>query len=426
MARVRLRVVLPAIAVGLIAIMSANAAYLVWRTPYRAFVEDWDSNVARTQPAIWPAIQADPVLHRLMIEKTAAAFQRAGWTGAKAVFFRIVASRIQANAGDAATLACDAAWRNVYRALLPDPASCAIVARGSDDVSSKLAGAEIAHAHAVCNRAIEDGAVRRLSPDPPGQMTDQEYYDTYTAAMNGPRPLTPAEQTSLRDIAPADAAALCTGQIAHGDNVAALPAAQAARYLRHEYASEDQGGFDYAGPAPAEFAGDPPSDYRCAAAGTRFTLSMEASRDGEPIVWESLGRTGWDCRLRSSLSGVRGLWGSDAEPPWALTDGNDSTIRLLWPLKVGKTVTCACHPGFLTAFRITGYDRYWLPWASPYAYAIEEKISTLAGVPQYASTRYWAPELGFVIGQHTIVWHGAWPNAAPDWQLVAMSAPGST
>ena len=39
----------------------------------------------------------------------------------------------------------------------------------------------------------------------------------------------------------------------------------------------------------------------------------------------------------------------------------------------------------------------------------------------YATTKYWAPELGFVIGQKTTVFHGGWPDSnAPDWQLVAM------
>jgi hypothetical protein len=193
--------------------------------------------------------------------------------------------------------------------------------------------------------------------------------------------------------------------------IAALPRAEAARFARHEYANQGSGGFDYMPPAPPLPAGEPPADFTCAPAGTRFVLTMEATATGLPIVWESLGQKGWDCRIRSTVSGEHSIWN------WTANDDQANTLRQLWPLQVGKRAGSR---------RVVSYGPYWLPWGTVNAYAIEETTNDKAGAPWYRSTVYWAPSLGFEIGRHMQVLHGAWPDdAGPDFQTVAMLPPAA-
>lgn len=80
---------------------------------------------------------------------------------------------------------------------------------------------------------------------------------------------------------------------------------------------------------------------------------MEATE--APINWKSLGQQGWDCRLNSSATGDRGLWGPDHTNPF----------RLMGTLAVGKTTTISdlLPTGVerVTTWRVTGFDRFWLP-----------------------------------------------------------------
>ena len=417
MQKVRLRVVLPAILGGALLLGAllggGEMAYLLMRSPDRAFREQWDSNTAATAPAVYPAIQADPVLRQLMVDKSAAAFAQGGWPAAKTIFHLIVNARITAFAGDDTILACQAAWRDVYAALQPTPRLCDQFAVGGADALPKtVAVAEIAHANQACNAAIADGGQRRLGLAPPDGMSAAEYSAAWLRAMDDPKPLTTRQRSVMNDGLPADDPDYCTTRVAFADNIAALPRAEAARFARDVYANQGSGGFDYTPPAPSLPAGEPPADFTCAPAGTRFVLTMEATATGLPIVWESLGQKGWDCRIRSTVSGEHSIWN------WTANDDQANTLRQLWPLQVGKRAGSR---------RVVSYGPYWLPWGTVNAYAIEETTNDKAGAPWYRSTVYWAPSLGFEIGRHMQVLHGAWPDdAGPDFQTVAMLPPGSS
>jgi hypothetical protein len=337
---VRLRIILPPILGGVLVIGGGSAAYLHFRTPARAFRDQWDANIAATAPAVYPAMQADPVLRQFLLDKSEAAFERGGWHAANKVFYDIVGARITAFAGDRATLECAKGWRNVYQALQATPKLC----RQMDELGPKslphgTAANALKQEEAACEAAIEDGGQQRLLPNPPSHMIPDEQTATYNRTLDAPAPLTPAERAALDDSAPADDAAYCSAIVKHDDNIASMPLPTAARYLRALYASQDDGKFEYTPPGAPLYVGDPPADFTCAAAGTRFILSMESTADGKPVTWESLGRKGWDCQIRSSLTGVHGLWTSDSRDEY-------NALRLLWPLKNGKTAG---------AFRITGY-----------------------------------------------------------------------
>jgi hypothetical protein len=102
-------------------------------------------------------------------------------------------------------------------------------------------------------------------------------------------------------------------------------------------------------------------------------------------------------------------------------------MRLLWPLRVGKTATCICgapggNPG--RRYKVAGFGPYWLPFGTVQAYAIEQRVSGADGATDYKLTKYWAPSLGFLIGQRTEVFRGKWPQGVlPDWQAIAMQPP---
>jgi hypothetical protein len=416
-----MQVVGAAVAGGLVIVLGGTAAYVRLRPPSIAFADQWDSNVAATAPAVFPIAKADPALRTLMLDKTQAAYMQGGWSAASTVFYRIVHARIEAYASDDTTLACAAAWRNVYRDLLATPHLCRVlIADGPGALPPHTAEAGIQRAQEICDAAIMDSGQNRLAPSPPTHMSREEYDAAWIRALDWPAKLTQVQRASLVDPAPADEAAYCQGVVTHGENIAALPAAEAARYVRQEYAREDSD-FDYE-PPPDLARAAPPPDYTCAAPGTRFTLSMESSSDGRPIVWESLGRRGWDCELRSSASGVRGSWGAS---------DRDNAMRLLWPLRVGKTATCICGgaaggtagaPG--RRYKVAGFGRYWLPFGTVQAYAIEQRAIGADGATDYKVTKFWAPSLGFLIGQRTEVLRGKWPQGvAPDWQVIALQPP---
>ncbi len=418
MPRVRVRVVVPAALAGIVAIVGARVLILLPRPAATAFVDDWDRNTAATASAAFRAVQADPALHRLAIEKTAAAYRQGGWPAASQVFFRIIDSRVNAYAGDEAALACHAAWQAVFRALRPAPHLCRqAIEHGTEDLPAGVARAEIGRKEAACDAMTSDGGERRLAIDPPHRMSTQQFNAAFAHALDGPKPLTGAERRAVSDSAAvgvAGDAALCSGRVAQGDNIAALPPAQAASYVRASYAVKPDD-FVYLRPDTTEGQNGPPPDLHCAAAGTRFTLSMEARANGRPVVWESLGQRGWDCRLRSSLSGEHGLfmWDNDYAPA--------NAMRQLWPLAVGKTAHCHCTFGGTNDYRVSGVSRYWLPWGRVESYAIDETTNAADGEPLYTVTRYWAPSLGFFVGYRTVSMQGTWPDGGePDWQLVAV------
>ena len=164
----------------------------------------------------------------------------------------------------------------------------------------------------------------------------------------------------------------------------------------------------------------PPPDLHCAAPGTIFTLSQEDSTTGRPITWDSLGQSGWDCRIKSSLSGEQDVFASAAG-----TSASD-ILHLLWPLQIGKTAFCHCVYGKTTDLAVTARGQFWLPWGYVDAFSIEETERDADGLPAYTITRYWSPALGTLIGRKTVVLRGRWPqDDDPDWQLIAMEQPAA-
>jgi hypothetical protein len=417
MARVRLKVVLLGALTCTAVVFAAFgglAAYVAWRTPARAYAQDFDANLARTQPVIWPAVQADPALHKEILDKTGAAFLRGGWPAATSMFYRVVHAQMEAYGGDAPTLACSAAWQNVYRALLPNPHACYLLdAVGTSALPPGLAAAQIDRATRLCDEAAVDGAQRRSLPDPPQTSSDEERRKLWLATLDAPKRLPDDERRALMQTGPVDEAALCRGKIDHGDNLLAQPRDAAARFLRYNYAAEENSADPLDKPSKPPVAGPPPAAFDCAAPGTRFTLSMYG-RDGLPITWTSQGRHGWDCALQSSASGLRGAFTD-------LKGDVGNPIALLWPLAVGKAANCGCEGDNVGIYRVVSNERYWLPFGWVQAYAIEEDVSSWNGQALYTMTKYWSPELGFPIGQHTVVKSGRWPKGmAPDWQVIAM------
>ena len=417
MARVRVKVVLLA-SLGCLAVFAAGlgglVAYAAWRTPAHAYAQDFNRNIAMSEPRLWPAIQADPALRQVLLEKTGAAFLHGGWPDATRVFYEILRARLEAYAGDDATLACHIAWQNIYKALLATPHACSLVrTSGTDAVPDGLAKAEIARMNQLCDEATVDGGQRRNLPNPPVWSSEDEYRSVSKTILSGPKKLPDDELRALNGGGKPNEAAWCRAMIDQGDNLAAQPREIAARVLRYQYAGAENGVSEPDTPAAPKSEAAPPPGLTCAASGTRFTLSM-FGRDGRPITWTSTGPHGWDCALQSSASGRRGVFtnlGGDAANP----------LKLLWPLSVGKSASCGCEGEHAGIFKIVSMDRYWLPFGWVHAYAIEEDVSTWDGAPLYKITKFWSPELGFAIGQHTVVDHGEWPeDVAPDWQVIAM------
>ena len=412
----RLRVVL-AVAVFCIAIVAggigARARYLAWRTPAHEYARNFDANLAASEPRIWPAVNADPNLRQLMLERTQAAFLRGGWPASSTVFWHIVHARMSAFGGDDATLACHAAWQDIRRLALSDPHACRLLeSKGANAVTGPLAATEIDRATRLCNDAAVEGGELRSLPNPPARATWAEHLKLESLTMTSPRPLPADEVAALTRPQDADDATLCRARIDQGDNLAAQRIDVAARDLRFEYASEENTGFDPHPVATVPAIDVPPADLTCAPAGVMFTLSMYGG-NGRPITWTSLGRRGWDCALLSSASGLRGAWSS-------LKGQSNNALRLLWPLSVGKSAEYSRGQDGGGVFRVASYDRYWLPFGWVQAYAIEEDVSAWNGDLLYSTTKYWSPELGFVIGQRTRMVRGDWPDSvAPDWQLVA-------
>ena len=416
--RVRRRVVIAVLCcvVAVAGGIGARLHYLERRTPARGYAQDFDANIADTQPLLWPAVKANPVLRQLMLERTQVAFLRGGWPAASSVFARIIHARMQAFAGDDATLACHAAWQDLRRTLLPtNPHACALMeTQGPKVVPRGVATAAIEREIRVCTDAAVEGGESRSLPNPPARATWAEHQklESLTPASPRPRPLPADELAALARPQDADDASLCRARIDQGDNLAAQRSDLAARDIRFDYASEEGTGFDPPRVATVPANVDPPANLTCAPPGMVFTLSMYGG-NGRPITWTSLGRRGWDCALRSSASGVRGTWTN-------LRGESNNALRLLWPLMVGKSAEFLRDHDVGGNFQVGSYDRYWLPFGWVQAYAIEEDVSAWNGDLLYSVTRYWSPELGFVIGQRTKVVRGDWPeNVAPDWQVVA-------
>ncbi len=405
--RPRLWVVLLGALAGLAVII---VGYARLRGPDGFYADTFDTNLMQSQPLIGGIVEADPALRALFLRRTSVAYSQGGWPAATRIFAELVSSEINAYAGDQETLDCNAAWRDVLLHLRAAPHVCrAYLDRHYEDPAVQAA---MAPAAAACGAMTLDGGHRRLTRSRPDVLGDADFR---ALTAHNLETLTPAERATLTD-ASSDDAAYCQAGIKRSEAESRLPPDTAARYVRTQFRATAAITTDTPRPAPAPEAAD---SLHCAAPGTLFTLNMEG-QDGLPITWESLGRSGWDCRLRSSASGERGMWGDDRANP----------LRLMGELAVGKTTrtTTVLQEGEeqTATWTVTGFDRFWMPWGPVGAYTLEEDV-TEGSRRHFTVTHYWSPELGFELGQRAVAQQGSLPDwMAPDWQLVAMEEPGVT
>jgi hypothetical protein len=403
MSRPRIWVVLAGGFAGAGALFAAIVAYAVIRAPGGQFADTFVFNLLQSQPVIGPIVEADPSLHKLMLTKTQQGYLQGGWPAATRVFWQIADSEIAAYANDQTTLDCAAAWQKERRSLLNDPHLCrALLNRLGENPSLQP---HLTTANTVCEAAMIDGGKRRMTRTAPDVMSDADYATYY------------ARTSSANNAAASpDDRIACQVAIEENDRLLALPPDIAARMLRTVLHNEARQKLDTQprSPEPATTVVEtPPPDLHCAAPGTVFTLSMHAA-DGLPVTWQSLGQKGWDCQLRSSVSGERGMW----------VETRDNPLQLLWPLAPGKTAkTSFVRPGgedWATTWRVSEEANYWVPWGRAHAFAIEADVRGGDG-SHYTFTSYWSPELGFQIGHRSQSIEGDMPQGmAPDWQAIAM------
>jgi hypothetical protein len=405
----------------LLGILAALAGFVALRdryAPFPVYAYDFDNSMRENWPAVSDIFAKDHELYNYVVHDTFVAYRRGGWPAATARFNALKFSYLQAYADDRTTLACDIAWTAVIRALTPTPNACRDFLLGRYDDPN--VAANIKTANAACNAALISGEQRRHQPIAPQLATDAEYTALTERTLSTPNPVTAAERAAAAS-PDGDARLMCQAALKTGENAQALPPDQEARLSRARYSAAIGARQRPAlvVPAMAEGIDTPaPDGLRCAPAGTVFTLSMESSTDGRPITWTSLGQHGWDCRMRSSVSGERDLIGS----------GNRNPLRLLWPLTPGRSVgpVETVEPDGTqarTIYRITGEARTWLPWGRVNAVALDEEVSE-GGTIAYIVTHYWSPDLGWKIGQRSRAVHGSLPNyLAPDWQVIAEATP---
>lgn len=375
-------------------------------TPEQRFQFYFDITSARVAPLVADIMGRDPALHAAMLRESKAAYDRGGWSAASARFQQLRYELIQVYADDGPTIACAAARAAATRSLLNRPASCrAFMAGDNSDGAAMDAERSVG---AACDDALQNAERRRQAGAKLSVMPADAYRAAVLKTFASPDPLSTEERTAFLSTS-ADDRLYCRAVVKLEENALAQPPEQAARFLRSGLVKQAPDiSLDSVLPVTA-----PPDSLHCAAAGTVFTLSMEESKDGKPITWQSLGQDGWDCRLKSSATGERPLWG----------DARSNPLRLLWPLEVGKSadVPGPFSDGPMSAMRVrvASLDRYWLPIGWVQAYAIEETAMEGGGV-WYVLTRYWSPKLGFQIGQKLVVQAGPRPDwVAPDWQIIA-------
>lgn len=379
-------------------------AYIYFPEPISSFDRSFDFNIKQSQPLIGSIVEAEPTLRSLFLRRTSVAYTQGGWPAATQVFDELTNSEINAYAGDRETLDCSAAWHSVLISLRPTPKLCRDFLNGR--LGDPAMRAAMVPAQAACKAMTIDGGHRRRTQSRPDVLDDAAFGATYALTLAA---LTPVEKAALA--APSsDDATYCQAGIRRSEAALRLTPDVAARYARTKF---HESGLIAAGePSSPELP-----TLHCAAPGTLFTLSMQG-QDGLPIIWESLGQSGWDCRIRSSASGERGLWGDDRTNP----------LRLMGDLAVGKTTrtTEIANDGTerSVTWRVTGFESFWLALGRVSAYTLEKDV--IEGENRhYVVTHYWSPELGFDIGQHSVAKQGSLPDwIAPNWQLINMKAPG--
>jgi hypothetical protein len=391
-------------------VLLAAAALFAWaeatKPEEQRYIADFDESVSRREPAVAAILASDPALREKIIRETKLAFDAGGWPAATERYQEMKRSLIQVYAGDTTTMACNTAWTQIIRDLLPTPALCRAYFNG--DYNNPIIARHMTVADAPCNTALVDAGKRRAAGETPKTMSADEYSAAYYHSLDAPSPLSAQERAALTD-PHADDWLMCEASLKLNENALAMPGDQAARFARTQLSMRD-----HIIPITAVLAAaPPPPSLAYAPAGTIFTLSIEGN-DGRPITWTSLGQSGWDVSVKSSASTRQYLWGDD----------NTNPIRILWPLAIGKTAEASNYTANDAVethhYAVASQNRYWLPFGWVTAYAIDDTVS-IGGRERYVLTHYWSPDLGFKIGQHTVVKSGKWPDGvAADWQLIAM------
>jgi hypothetical protein len=419
--RIRWWIVGPAILVGVGVLFGVRAELRFLASPEHIFATEFDANAAFIEPALGPVLRQDPKLRESFMARVEPVYLWGGWHAADVVLQLVADSNLKAYASDADTNACTQATADLYRHLLASPHQCRLLVDGrSDEGDPSVFGEPFEHRRKACSAAVTDGARIRKEGGKPDIMEGDTYMDTW-------RKLQSQAGKDLPELK--DDLAACSFDVKYFDAILALGPVQAAQFRRGGYSSE--AGEDYrASFSSAARLRSAPADFKCAAAGTVFTLSMfrgQGTPVGVPITWTSLGQEGFDCKMRSSATGERLLWHDAASelPFWPQAHA----LRDVWPLKAGKTAHFSYHPadddGYDIDYRVLGFDQYWFPWGREGAWAIEEDVRMKGGAPEYRLTEYWAPSLGWKVGQETISLRGPWPEniVSPDWQVIAVQKP---
>jgi len=361
----------------------------------------FDEAVARTRPALWSVLQADPLLHVVMRRQAQAAYQAGGWPQAARRLDALSFPQITVYAGDHAIAACNAAWIGVKRALLARPAACRAFLDGAPD---PFVARQLRASDAACTAVLLEGGRRRRAGQVPRIISAQDYADAYTISLNQPQPLTASERAALGG-SYGDDRLSCAASLHRDENLAAFPESIVAAYRRREYVYGAVPG------VPAKAAGPP--GVACPPPGTVFLVMAQGSAPGAPARWLSAGQQGWDCRVRTP-DHEASLWGEGGNP-----------LLLLWPLAVGKSATVARRmpDGQLgtTRFSVTGFAKYAMPGRVVPAYSIDA-VDRVAGMVVGAATQYWSPDLNWNIAQSVRL--PAPGSQARDWVLVGVLPPG--
>jgi hypothetical protein len=420
-ARIRWWIVVPAIALGVGALFGVRAELLYLASPEHAFAAGFDTNAEFTEPAVAPVLRQDPKLRESFMARVKPVYLWGGWSAADVVLQLVADSNLKAYASDADTNACTQAWAELYRHLLANPHQCRLLMDGrSDEADPRILSEPFEHMRKVCGAAVTDGARIRKEGGKPDIMEGDSYMETW-------RRLQPQAVNDVPEVR--DDFASCTAKTQYFDAILALGPAKAARFRRGGYSIE--AGEDYrASFSSAARVRPPPAEFKCAPAGTVFTMSMfrgQGTPNGVPITWTSLGQEGFDCKMRSSATGERLLWHDAASelPFWPQAH----TLRDVWPLQAGKTAHFSYHPadddGYDIDYRVLGFDQYWFPWGRVGAWAIEDDVRMKGGAQEYRMTEYWAPSLGWKVGQKVVSLRGPWPEnvSSPDFQVIAVQKP---
>ncbi len=392
--------------------------------------QEWDmrlrAHLGKRERSDLDMIEAIPALTAPALSRTRDAFTRAGWPTAKQVFRRIVVSQLRGWADDESVTACETAWSEIFKTLRLEPEQCRLaIIGGQDAITTPAASSAITSMKTACAALSRNGFLARRQGQSPPAMDRQSWYRFQQSAMAQPEALSAAERDAIDAPAQADASIACGAHLKMDRNLQAHGAAALAAFRRGSYRFQVDDDVLAERQAPARQWAPAPADFTCPPTGTAFRLS-NFGPDGRPVIHTVLGRLDFDCHIVSSVSGERGmLFPLYPENP---SRPRNNFLRALWPLAVNKSVRFESHPSFGDDMdvedKVTAFGPHTFCGKQIQAFEITEDISFNGGARRYKTINYWAPQIGFLIGQRTIVFRGPWPEEnSRDWDILAMRAP---